>query len=225
MSTYGFIKNPTGFILGATTYTAHSLEDFGYLMEYAVLYATSLDLGTVWLGGTFNKGRFADRLHLSHKEQLPAVIATGLVADKPRLIDTVIRKQVGARVRKSWNELFFENEFTCPLMRESAGEYIDALNAVQKAPSASNKQPWRILKIDGSWHFYVQRTPGYRKRNASLVGVADMQRIDMGIAMCHFDLMAAEEGLPGKWEISDPGVQLPDSMTSYTASWIAGSTE
>lgn len=222
LSTYGFIKNPTGFILGATTHAAQSLEDFGYLMEYAVLYATSLDLGTVWLGGTFNKGRFAEKLHLIEGEQLPAVIALGLIAGTPRGIDAVIRRQAGSQIRKPWDQLFFKGAFDAPLDRETAGTYAEVLDMVQAAPSASNKQPWRIVKDGHNWHFYMQRTKGYAPRNARFAGVADMQRIDMGIAMCHFSLVAAELSLPGKWVVQEPAIHKPDALTEYTVTWVSG---
>ena len=49
-----------------------------------------------------------------------------------------------------------------------------------------------------------------------------MQRLDMGIAMCHFELTAQELGLEGKWIIAEPGIRTPGELTVYTASWISG---
>ncbi len=221
LSTYGFIKNPTGFILGATSTKAHSVEDFGYLMEYAVLHATGLDLGTVWLGGTFNKGRYAEKMQLTEGEHLPAVIAAGLAADKPRVIDAVIRRQAHAQNRKSWNQLFSLDSFDTPIERATAGTYAVVLDIVQRAPSAYNKQPWRIVKEGDAWHFYMQRTRGYAARNARFAGVADMQRIDMGIAMCHFALTAAELALSGHWELQEPAIHKPNTLMEYSVSWVA----
>ena len=54
-----------------------------------------------------------------------------------------------------------------------------------------------------------------------MLRVADMQRVDMGIAMCHFELAAGQFGLAGKWEINDPGLPLPDESSDYVVSWIA----
>ena len=69
---------------------------------------------------------------------------------------------------------------------------------VRQGPSASNKQPWRILKSADRFHLYLQRTRGYRNVFTRMAQVDDMQRIDMGIAMCHFELTARELGLSGK---------------------------
>src|SRR5512137_726052 len=90
-------------------------------------------------------------------------------------------------------------------------------------PSASNKQPWRIVREGDRWHFYLQRTPRYAAVGiGKLIRIADIQRIDLGIAMCHFELTAAELGLAGQWQIGDPGLEMPDDLTEYTASWIGG---
>ena len=59
LETYGFIKGATGFIVGAAERTPKDMEDYDYLMEHAILFATDLGLGTCWLGGTFSKSRFA----------------------------------------------------------------------------------------------------------------------------------------------------------------------
>jgi hypothetical protein len=50
--------------------------------------------------------------------------------------------------------------------------------------------------------------------------VADIQRLDMGIAMAHFELTARELGLSGRWERKEPSVQKPDELTEYVVSWV-----
>jgi nitroreductase len=237
LGTYGFISGATGFIAGAVREeVAYNLEDFGYVIEQAVLFATSLGLGTVWLGGTLTKGRFADRLELGDDEILPAVIATGYEADQRRGLDALIRRGANANARLPWQELFFDGSFKDPIDQDGAaasasgGAFAEVLKAVRWAPSASNKQPWRLLRAHDvghgdMWHLYMRRRRGYRARNA-LLGVADMQRIDMGIAMCHFALTAEELGMPGRWEVRppadvpDPGGPVPADLTSYVVSWV-----
>ena len=92
---------------------------------------------------------------------------------------------------------------------------------VRLGPSASNKQPWRILRIGRSWHFYLQRTPNYREGFLyRMFTQADLQRIDMGIAMCHFELTARELGLPGMWVNTNPGIDKLDDLTEYIVSWV-----
>jgi hypothetical protein len=91
---------------------------------------------------------------------------------------------------------------------------------VRLGPSASNKQPWRVVERGAAWHLYIQRTPGYRERWVMrLLNIADMQRLDAGIAMCHFELTAAELGLEGTWAIEAPDIERPDASTEYIATW------
>ena len=226
LSTYGFIKGATGYILGAIPHGDFNQEDFGYVAEHVVLYATSLGLGTCWLGGTFARSRFSAKIGLHEDELLPAVIATGYCAAKRRLVESVIRRQAGADQRLPWERLFFDGSFDVALTQDAAGPFGTVLEMVRLGPSASNKQPWRIVKdrtsADGAvWHLFVQRTPGYAKRNQVLLDIADMQRLDMGIAMCHFALTAAELGLHGTWTVREPAIEKPDALTEYIATWTA----
>jgi hypothetical protein len=216
LGTYGFIKNPTGFILGAMSEGEKNLEDFGYTMEHIILFATDLGLGTCWLGGSFTKGRFAKKIAAGEKERVPAVTSVGNIADGLGVRQRFSRK----KHRYTWDELFFDQALGRPLSQDKAGAYAMPLEAVRLGPSASNKQPWRVVKENDTWHFYVQRTPGYQNRwIMKLLNVDDMQRLDAGIAMCHFELTAGELGLTGAWQIDEPAIEKPDEMTEYVASW------
>jgi hypothetical protein len=221
LSTYGLIRNPRGFIVGVLGPGAKNLEDLGYVMERAILTAEGLGLGTCWVGGVFSRGRFAQAAGLAAGETVPAVATIGRPADVRRS-GGVIGRAVGRSSRIAWEELYFSGGFDRPLPAGEAGSLAPALEAVRWAPSASNKQPWRIVLADRRWHFYLRRTKGYgnRGRWGRLVGMADLQRIDMGIAMCHFDLAARELGLAGTWEASEPEISRPDGLTEYTATWV-----
>ncbi len=106
-----------------------------------------------------------------------------------------------------------------------AAAFAPVLDALRWAPSASNKQPWRILRRGETWHFYLQRTKGYGKGTATfaLLRLADLQRVDMGIAMCHFDLVARERGLSGGWVVDPPAPgetgEGGRAGLEYVASW------
>ena len=220
LGTYGFIKGATGFLVGATGDGEEKLEDFGWQMERLVLLATDLGLGTCWLGGTFTKSSFAQKISAQPNELIPAVVAAGYIAQRPRGLDRLIRRGARGDRRFGWEQLFFTERFGAALPRQAAGEYALPLEMVRLAPSASNKQPWRIVRQGGRWHFYLQRTPGYREALLNrLFTQADMQRIDMGIAMCHFELTARELGLEGEWEKRDLGLNVTDEFAEYTATW------
>lgn len=222
LGTYGFIRGATGFLIGAIQRDAKKLEDFGFLLEHIILKATDIGLGTCWLGGSFTKSSFARKISARESELVPAVVSVGYSAKNPRRIESLFRSGGGIDRRLPWEQLFFEDKYGAPLAEDSAGEYARPLEMVRLAPSASNRQPWRILKEGDSWHFYLQRTPGYRnKRLVKIFTVADLQRIDMGIALSHFELMARDLNLGGNWEVSKPDIETPNEDTEYTISWVS----
>jgi len=222
LGTYGFIKSPTGFIIGAMARGDKNLEGFGYLMERIVLFATDLGLGTCWVGGVFTRSSFSRKIGAKRGETIPAVVTTGYAADEGGVRDP-IRRMAGSDRRLPWEAIFSDARFGSTLAPQTAGAYAEALEMVRLGPSASNKQPWRIVREGRCWHFYLQRTPGYAALGVGkLIGVADLQRADMGIAMCHFELTATEMGLAGQWQICDPSLEVPDDLTAYTVSWVGG---
>ena len=184
LGTYGFIRGVTAFIVGAIERGARDFEDYGYLMERAILVATDLGLGTCWLGGTFSKSGFAGRVGLGGGELMPAVAAVGYPEDESFSRDR-IRRMAGSNFRLPPEELFFDAAFGTPLPPADAGAYAGALEMVRWAPSASNRQPWRVVRTQAGWHFYLARTKGYGKGTLlfAVLRLADLQRVDMGIAM------------------------------------------
>lgn len=220
LGTYGFIRGARGFIVGAVKHSEKNLEDYGYLMECIILFATDLGLGTCWLGGTFNKSNFSKKIEAAEDELVPAVSPVGYSAEKHSVTERLVRWGAGSKMRHPWESLFFHETFDTPLSAGVAGAYAASLEMVRIGPSASNKQPWRIVKELGKpvFHFYLQRSKGYEKSGEKF-NTADLQRLDMGIAMCHFELSAKEIGLRGKWEIISPvDLSLPE-RTEYIVSW------
>lgn len=210
--TYGVIRGARLFIVGAVPEGWRAREDYGYAMERNILQATLLGLGTCWLGGTFNRTGFAERLKLEGTELLPAVTPIGYAADRRSLVDRVFRFSAGSDKRKPWEELFFDQDFR-PLKRDAAGPYEAPMDCIRSGPSASNKQPWRVVQGEKSFHFYLERTPGY----AGNFGDMKLQNVDMGIAICHFELACRELGLAGQWEATDPGIDA--GGREYIGSW------
>ena len=217
LGTYGMIKGAAEYF-GATVSPGNlSLEGLGYEFEKLVLYAASIGLGTCWLGGTFTRSEFAQAMDVKESDIFPAISPIGYPADRKSLKESLVRKAVKADKRKKWDDLFFNKDFSAPLSQTEAGAYAFPLEMTRLAPSASNKQPWRILKDGNKYHFYKETAPGYSDR----LGF-DVQSIDMGIAACHFHLAAMEKTLPGEFKVLPvPAIELPEN-TGYVFSWIIG---
>jgi hypothetical protein len=220
LGTYGFIRGASAFFVGAVIRGPKSFEDYGSAIEQLVLKTTELNLGTCWLGGSFTRSSFARKISMSEEEIMPAVVSVGYMGDPNQARQTDLRRSIGSDNRVDWSNLFFDGDFGSPLSVEMAGVYAPVLEMVRIGPSASNKQPCRIIRDGNLWHFYLQRTPGYRSNVfATFLGSLDSQRIDMGIAMCHFELTARALGIQGEWSNQEPALEKPGSLTEYTVSW------
>ncbi len=219
LGTYGFIKNPAAFIAGIVNESEMVPEDFGYSMESIILHVTGIGLGSCWLGGSFKRSSFGKKARLAENETIPAVASIGYKADKRTLTDGIIRTSAGSAKRKNFNEIFFTGAMDDLNIDFNEG-YGKVLEMVRIAPSASNKQPWRVLKEEGKniFHFYLERTTSYTMM-IKLLKYADLQRIDMGIAMYHFEAAAAESGLNGKWLIDKPSDLKVPKDWEYTITW------
>lgn len=216
LGTYGVIKGTTKFLAVAIERGDMDLEELGYEMEVAVLYATYLGLGSCWLGGTFKKEQFAKAMEVKENEIFSIISPIGYSKDKKSVMDSVIRFTAKSSKRKEWNEMFFIRDFETPLTKYSTlGKYKTVFENVRLAPSASNKQPWRIVKSGNSYHFFEEKTKGYSDK----LGF-DIQRVDMGIAMCHFELTCKESGINGSFQKIDYGIKSLPENTEYIISWI-----
>ncbi len=215
IGTYGVIKGAQDYIAAIVEGGEKNLEQLGYVLEKFILYAASIELGTCWMGGTFKKSEFAKLVALQEDEILPIVTPVGHSGVKKSVVESFMRFAVGSNHRKPWKELFFNESFSNPLEEKGEKEYLHALEAVRLAPSASNKQPWRILKKGEVYHFYLKPNKGYGE------GFFEIQRIDMGIAMCHFEMMLQELGIKGIWRVEKPQEEISGvENLVYTASWM-----
>jgi len=208
-------------IAGARTYMAgklrrtdHAEEAFGYAFEKIVLFAETMGLGTTWIAGTMNRAAFERAMELSDGEVMPCVSPLGYPAEKMSLRETVMRRGVRADSRLPFGELFFDGSWETSLAPGRAGELLPALEMVRLAPSAVNRQPWRVVLRDGKAHFYEKRSRGY-------VGADgwDLQKIDMGIALCHFELGAQAGGRRAVLALDDPGLPAGEGLY-YVASFV-----
>jgi hypothetical protein len=197
LGTYGVIKGAELYLAGCLSKGTERVEDYGYVFEDLVLEAWGMGLGSCWLGGTLNRDGFMKALKAGPEEFIPTVSPLGIAADKRRLVERVMRRGVGADDRLPCERLFFEEDGSA-LSREAAGPYADCLEAARWSPSASNKQPTRVVRTTRGFEFRLARTPGYGQALSF-----DVQRMDVGIAMRHFDRVAQDRGLGGRWKPGD----------------------
>lgn len=163
----------------------HADIDIGYVGEALVLDATRLGLETCWIAGAFSR-KMADQLcDLSDDEHVRAISAVGIAEKDQPLGERTMRALARASTRLPLEKI-------APGIDGFWPEWaIAAVEAVQKAPSGGNRQPWR-----------------FRFENEALVvrqapTVYWTARMDIGIAMLHAELGAQHTGVRGRWERLD----------------------
>ena len=142
-------------------------EKLGYFGEYLVLEATCLGLGTCWVGGSFDKTSPA--LNVNDDELLSCVIPIGSVAEETGFKEKFIRRMAHGKVKPL--EYFYKADATPPQW------FMDGIKAVQRAPSAVNRQKYKFEYIQGAVRAYSEDTNQYAM-------------VDLGIAKAHFVIAA-----------------------------------
>jgi nitroreductase len=163
---YGIFKNVSNYIaLVGNAKDQDYIEKLGYYGEKLVLEATMLNLGTCWVGGTYDKKTC--KCEIRDNENLLGIITLGYTPDvrpfKERMVYSIIRR----KTKPISEMLISDTEKPIWLMR--------GMEAVQKAPSAVNMQPVRMNYKAGELTAAVAGKPGY-------------EMMDLGIAKLHFEI-------------------------------------
>jgi len=188
-STYGVIKGARNFMLLWCETDNVSLLSGGFAMEQMVLEATSLQLGTCWIGGTFSAKDFEICRPAGAGElKLVAVVPVGVPAQRERLLGRIMPAMVGSRGRKPFNQLFSMAGGE-PVSEEEP--YYQLLELMRAAPSSTNSQPWRAVVCHDGVEFYKAKS-------------GPLSDIDMGIGLCHFYLGSRQNERRGHFVSAPP---------------------
>lgn len=199
-------------VVGADQYIAakvsrcrHFEIGYGYSFESVCLYAESLGIGTVLLAASLSRAAFEKAMNVQMNEVMPVASPVGYPAVKRTIRDALMRKGLKADDRIPFDRLFFDGNFSKGLHKEDAGAFSNALEMARWAPSAGNKQPWRAVVAGNTVHFFEDKS-----MKESPLG--DIQKVDVGIALAHFDLTIQEEGYVGRFIEADHGLVLPENV-------------
>jgi nitroreductase len=220
IGTYGMIVGPRAFISGVVAKRPFACVDFGYCLEGIVLRATELGLGTCWIGGVFGRGAVSKALDAGPDEFVPATTPVGRAAARPSIQDRIVRGSARADRRKAPAELFFQagKDGELEPLAET-GAWVEVLEAVRIGPSASNKQPWRLVldRRGGGEALHLVMHEDVRYNN--MLGDVKLQELDMGIAMRHVEISAAELGIGGAWKRLDAEPLALETPERYIATF------
>lgn len=214
LGTYGTIRGAKDFLAITVKDQSYAMEAVGYQFENLVLFATDMGLGTVWIAGTFNRKDFKNVIEISDADLFPCICPVGYPGQKRSFIEKITRASLGSKKRKEWDKLFFLDDFSKSLTKEGAGRYTDALDMLRLAPSATNAQPWAVVKEGDKFHFFCNY------KNSINNDVKKIKHLDIGIALSHFHQTAMSDGLNGKLEVADIDFDVPENM-HYIITYMA----
>ena len=184
-TSYGMFKNVQTVIaiVGNSQKVADLAVQAGYYGEFLMLECVSRNLGTCWIGGTYDKSSMKDVLNLNTEEELIAVITVGNVQSSKSLKEKLIA-QIGKN-KQTFDQLLQEKTEPIPTWVQSG------IEAARLAPSAVNGRPVAYSYIDDLVTAHITKNK------------YGMEAIDLGISLAHFELGALKEGVTGKWISND----------------------
>lgn len=186
-ASYGMLRNVTSAVaLIGNKELPHVETLVGYYGEFLVLECVNLNLGTCWVGGTYDKEVLKKSLSLMDNEELFLVFTVGDVDVKKSLKEIAI-SSIG-KTKQTFAELLREKEDPLPLWVSSG------IEAARLAPSAMNKKPVGYSYVDQTLKAYITK-PNHPYKD-----------VDLGISLAHFELGALHEGVKGEWHPQDPTV-------------------
>lgn len=191
LGNYGKIKGaPAVIAFIGDTDDVNVYEKIGYTGEGIILEATSLGLGTCWVGGFFRPDVAGSLVKIKGKEKVVAVTPVGYPEDKMTFEEKIMTGFGKTHKRKPLKEVLsgIEESKLQPFIRQ-------ALEAARASPSAVNRQPWRF-------HVEIDSISVYTDNLKDTFNIP--KRIDCGIAMLHIEVALLNFGMCGEWEFLEP---------------------
>jgi nitroreductase len=156
-----------------------AVERLGYYGELLLLHAVMMGLGTCWVGGTFSRSEIP--FSLSDNESIVCTIVLGNTDENDSFKEKLVRNLTHRKTKTA--EEMFSADSPVP------DWFMRGMYAVQKAPSAINRQPVMFSYNDG-------------KVSASVKDITNvLSALDFGIVKLHFEIGCGG----GKWEWGNGG--------------------
>jgi hypothetical protein len=201
---------------------AHTTGPFGTQARFALIAATGEDSEALRGLGTYGLIKDAAGFFIG------ATVEEGkALEDFGYLTEQLVLHATDLGLGTCWLGGMFARSRFAEKVSLQAGETIPSVVSVGYVASRPRAVD-AVIRLGAGSHarhswprlFFEQAFSSPLSRDAAGAYSADLQRIDMGIAMCHFALTAREQGLEGEWSFDEPGIDKPSDLIEYTASWI-----
>lgn len=161
-----FLVNAPAYILYTSQKTPLSQVNAGFILEQI-----SLGLGLFGVGSCFQGCAWPAQEHLRSLRFAPVMLMAYGIPDEPasRSVDEFKRNSIRQICRG-----------------ELSDEMRNIVEAARLAPSAMNRQPWRLVVKDNKVHCYIV--------HSGIAHVKNMSELNLGIALSHMYLVVTEGG-------------------------------
>jgi nitroreductase len=195
---YGKVQGAPALIVGISGQGPYPQESLGFAMEHLILEATRQNIGTCWNSGMFDSKHAEEQVSLEPGEQILAVSPVGYPA--PSGQDKLLKTLVMAKKRKALKDIIYADSWrgNAQTVLDSRPGIESIAEAVRWAPSATNRQPWRMILT---------------AKTVVLTSTRRNSGLDNGIAMAHWYIAAHEEGLPGNWDLEPDRAALRKTLS------------
>lgn len=209
IGTYGYVAGYQSVLVGISPDEPLALTDLAYAMHGLVLQLTHAGVGSVWLGAAFNRAEVLASTRPADGELIAAMIPIGYTKDK-RMLERFMRVAIRSDHRKPMDTTFRFGDLSTPLGDEG-GLLRRPLEIARRAPSAKNKQSWRVVVSRDESRLDVYAAFGLRHQ----VGVGRKkyacppEYLDLGTFLLSLELGLASEGIDAELVRDDPGLAIP----------------
>ncbi len=194
----GMFTTAPHYIIAVSQDRPGYMENMGFCMEQLILTATSLGLGTCWIGGIFGQEQLLDLVpDLGRDERIIALTPLGYPDNSAsaKLVGRLTRWGTNLLgKRKAIAEIVSQDIWSVPWSNPDP-RWNQIFEYTRRAPSWANTQPWHFVVSGSTVIAAVYNTP----QKGNVREGKPYYRLDGGIAMCHFYLAAQAEGLNARW--------------------------
>jgi nitroreductase len=223
IGTYGYTKGFRALLVAISRPERIALFEMAYVLHGLVLHLTSAGVQTVWMGGAFSREDVIKSTGIAYDEIIAAIVPLGYAHDRKRLIDYAAPLVLKATKRKPLDDGCFLGDFETSL-GANAGPLYTALDVARRAPSAKNRQPWRVVVSHDQRRIHLYAAFSLRKE----VGTGRKQYacppeyLDLGIYFRSLEIGLLHSGQRGMLMVEDPGIAVPSTKDiEYIATWQA----
>lgn len=185
LGSYGRVSGaPHALAVIADTAAPWAQWHAGYTGQAAILEAAALGLDTCWVAGLFSAKAAVGLTELGDTERVLAVSPVGYSPAHKNLNERLMSGMARSHRRIDAQVIAPDMDDAWPTWARAA------VDAVRIAPSAMNRQPWRLRMDDGALVIARDTTSEAPKVTKAL---------DCGIAALHAQIAARGQGVAGRW--------------------------